>query len=102
MLKKGDRVRIFGRSGMILDFIQPSADDDSLGAVVQTDEAVSFEGVIGNIVIMQLRYAAAVWGADHDVMRTVGADLCPNLDAWFKNSGCVQLGSHLIYEVLQN
>jgi hypothetical protein len=55
---------------------------------------------------MQLRYVGATWGDDRDHMRTVGADLCPSgthypdLRSWFKTSACVQLDSHLVYEVL--
>jgi len=100
MLKRTDRVKVFGQTGTIVDFIARWKDDDQFAAVVQTDAEISFGDVRGNILIMQLRLADAKWGADYDVERTVGIDLCPNLDSWFQRSGCVQLDSHLVYEVL--
>lgn len=104
-LKKGDRVKIFGRTGTIIDFIPKGG--NLLAAVVRTDEEIVFETVHGNIVIMQLRYVGAQWGGDRDVDRIVGADLCPNgplhsdVASWFKNATCVQLDWGLTYEVLR-
>jgi hypothetical protein len=100
MLKKTDRVKVFGHAGTIVDLFARWEDDDQFAAAVQTDNEVSFGDVRGNILIMQLSLGGAKWGADYYVERTVGVDLCPNLDSWFQRSGCVQLNSHLVYEVL--
>ena len=100
MLKKTDRVRVYGQTGTIVDFIPRWTDDEQFAALVQTDNEISFGDVRGNIIIMRLTLGPAKWGADYDVERTVSVDLCPNLDSWIQRSGCVQLNSHLVYEVL--
>jgi len=99
MLKTTDRVKVYGQTGTIVDFIPRWTDDEQLAAVVQTDNEI-FGDVRGNILIMRLTLVPAKWGDDYDVERTVSVDLCPNLDSWNQRSGCVQLNSHLVYEVL--
>jgi hypothetical protein len=106
MLKKGDRVRIFGHTGTIINFIPRGVGDDSLAAVVRTDEEITFESVRGNIVIMQLRYLGARWGGGSDIDRIVSGNLCPSgseyadVPSWYKYATCVEIDPRLIYEVL--
>ncbi len=105
-LKKGNRVRVFGHNGTIIDFIPKETGDNLLAAVIRTDEEIVFENIRGNIVIMQLRYVGAEWGGGREMDRIVGAYLCangpqyPDVPSWFKNGTCVQLDWGLGYDVL--
>ena len=99
MLKKEARVRVYGVSGTVIDFIPRRGYDDTFDAVVQTDSEISSGGISGNILVMRLDIGNE-WGADLDAVRSVTVYLCPTLDSWFRNSGSIPLGSNLVYEVL--
>jgi hypothetical protein len=99
MLQKKDRVMIYGRAGTIIEFIPRRMYEGTLDAVVETDTEMSFDGVRGKILIMQLTIGDE-WGADHDVLRTVALFLCPSLGSWLQSTEYVQVNSHLVYEVL--
>ena len=99
MLKKEARVKVYGATGTVIDFVPRRGYVDTFDAVVQTDSEISLDGISGNILVMRLNIGNE-WGADHDVLRTVSLFLCPNMDSWFRNSGCVPIDSHLVYEVL--
>jgi hypothetical protein len=100
MLKEGDRIKVYGSAGSIIDFIPRRGYDDVLDAVVQLDGEISFNAVRGKTLVMQLMTVGNNWGADHDILRAVTVHLCPNLDSWFQGTGCEQLDSHLVYELL--
>jgi hypothetical protein len=99
MLKKEARVKVYGVTGTVIDFVPRPGCVDTFDAMVQTDSEISFDGISGNILVLRLNIGNE-WGADHDVLRTVTVFLCPNADSWFRNSVCVTIDSHLVYEVL--
>jgi hypothetical protein len=97
-LKKTDRVRVFGRTGTIIDFIPRKADVSD--AVLEMDDEVSFEDVTGKILLMQLWLGTVEWGGSSDTERTVRVILCPDLNSCISGSGCVEINSHMVYEVI--
>lgn len=98
MLKKTDRVSVFGRAGTIIDFI-PRKDDVS-DAVLEMDDEVSAKGVTGKILLMELWLGNVQWGGSSDIERTVRVMLCPDLNSCISRTGFVEINSHMVYEVL--
>jgi hypothetical protein len=61
MLKKADRIKVYGSAGSIIDFIPQRGADDT-DVAVRLDNEISFGGVRGDILVMQLRIGNN-WGS---------------------------------------
>lgn len=114
ILSVGDRVRIGGGydtpprwlhnrdsyEGVVLGFIPKEKNSESSYCVVKLEESISFEHIIGNIIVMSLRYADAIW----DSKETVHIVLCrhqPQDPSFWKNErDCIWAESHAYYERL--
>ena len=70
-LKVGARVLLGGsNSGSVIAFIP--GQNEALAAMVQLDQPLTAQGVTGSIVVLELRYAGAIWSRSG----TVHVELC--------------------------
>jgi len=111
-MKEGDRIRITGGyevdsllrrigevRGTVVSFV-PGCEPAIPAAVVRLDSAIAAEGITGDILLMELRYAGASWDIGVFRFQTVGLDLCSEMPSAGQRS-CIALETHAIVEVLQ-
>jgi len=111
-LNIGDRIQIGGGydmnplwlgdrqhySGTVRKFIPGQS--ESPAAVIELDESISVEGVTGNILILELRYAGATWKETE----TVHVELCdfvPDTRTWQDRRQGKWVESHATYKQLK-
>jgi hypothetical protein len=73
--------------------------NDTPAAVIELDEAVSFEEVTGNYLVLELRYAGAKW----ENSETVHVELCdfePEEKSWHDRKQGKWVESHASYKKL--
>ena len=115
-MKTGDRICIGGGydcdsplvrghlQGTVIDFV-PGYEPGTPAAVVRLDAPISFEGVTGEILVLELRYQGASWDQETQPgSYTVGVDLYSfsperSMAGAFPPRGWTGLDSHGIIEV---
>jgi hypothetical protein len=105
-LKVGDRVRLYGGYdtepawgrnpllGTVASFIP--GQNDPPAAVVKLDNAVSAEGVTGDLIVLELRYVGARW-RDTGIVHIELCDFVPEAKTWFQRRPGKWIESHATY-----
>jgi hypothetical protein len=92
-ISEGDRVRMSGGYDMEPRWLQEQThylgrvsgfipgQNDTPALVVELDSPISVEGMTGRILVLELRYVGAQWGATN-IVHVELCDFQPELKAW--------------------
>jgi len=108
-LKIGDRIQIGGGydmkpkwlkekenyTGVVKAFIP--GQNESLAAVVELDEDIIFDDIVGNIIVLELRYSGAKWKKS-EIVHVELCDFIPEEKSWKDRMQGKWVESHASYK----
>ena len=109
MLAVGDRVQLSGGYdfeprwlggsagyfGVVSSFIP--GQNDNQAAVVRLDNAITVQGITGEIVVLELRYVGAKW-QDTETVHVELCDFTPEAKSWQRRRQGKWVESHATYK----
>jgi len=108
-LKIGDRIQIGGGydmepkwlnekenyTGVVKAFIPGQS--ESLAAVVELDEDIKFDDIVGNMIVLELRYVGAKWKKS-EIVHVELCDFIPEEKSWKDRRQGKWVESHALYK----